>query len=114
LKEIAKMAFKFTLPPSSVIILACALVAVAWTPLDVAASSDDAWEEFERDVQKACLIASKGVLQVTDVQVDPYGSESFGFAVIHGVESGASTERLIVCAYDKQSQAAEISSPFQK
>lgn len=35
------------------------------------ASSDDAWEEFQQDVQKACLAASSEVLQVTNIQVDP-------------------------------------------
>lgn len=78
------------------------------------ASSPDAWEEFQQKVEQACVNAAHGVLEVKRIQVDPYGSESYGFAVVYGTEAGGTTERLIVCAYDKTSEAAEISSPFDK
>lgn len=80
----------------------------------VRASSSDAWEELQQDVEKACLRASDGVLEVKRIQVDPYGSESYGFAVLFGVEAGTSTDRLIVCAYDKASETAEISGAFER
>ena len=77
-------------------------------------SSSDEWEKFQQDVQKACLAASEGVLQVTNIQVDPYGSESYGFALLSGVENGTSNERLVACAYGKRSQIAEISGLFNR
>lgn len=95
-------------------IFACALLAFLAGAQYAQASSADAWEEFQQDVQRACMRASIGVLQVTSIQVDPYGSESYGFAVLFGVEAGSSTERLVACAYDKQAQVAEISSLFDR
>lgn len=78
------------------------------------ASSADAWEDFQQDVEKACLDAAKGVLLVGSIQVDPYGSESYGFAVMVGIEPGTSNERLVACAYDKRSQAVEVSGYFDR
>lgn len=92
-------------------IIACALVTHT---ASAHASSPDAWEEFQQDVKSACLRASTGVLRVTSIQVDPYGSESYGFAVIFGVEPNTSKESVLACAYDKQSQTAEISSVFDR
>ncbi|MGE4322852.1 MAG: hypothetical protein AB7E60_07450 [Sphingobium sp.] len=79
----------------------------------VQASSPDAWKEFQQNVEKACRGAVSGVLDVNTIQVDPYGSDSYGFALLLGTEVGTSTDRLIACAYNKESQAVEISSPLQ-
>lgn len=78
------------------------------------ASSADAWEEFQQDVEKACRDAADSKLLVGSIQVDPYGSESYGFAVMVGIEPGTSNERLVACVYDKRSQAAEISGYFDR
>lgn len=94
--------------------LACALAAVICVTQPVHASSANAWEEFQKDVKAACLRASASVIGVTSIQVDPYGSESYGFAVIFGVEKSSSKESIIACAYDKRSEVAEISSIFER
>ncbi len=78
------------------------------------ASSADAWEEFQQDVEKACRDAASGALLVGSIQVDPYGSESYGFAVMIGIEPGTPNERIVACAYDKRSQAAEVSGYFDR
>ena len=70
--------------------------------------------KFQRDVEKACMDAASSVLDVKGVQVDPYGSENYGFAVLRGTERGTSLDRLVVCAYDKGSMSAEVSSPFKR
>lgn len=95
-------------------IYACSLLASLSSATYALASSADAWEEFQQDVEKACLAAAGGVMQVKSIQVDPYGSESYGFAVLSGVENGSTTERLLACAYGKRSQVAEISSLFNR
>jgi len=108
------MTQSFARARNSVAILALSLaVSVAGTA-QLQASSGDAWEEFAQDVQQACLSAALGTIAVTSVQVDPYGSESYGFAVLVGVEAGTSNERLVACAYDKASQKAEISGVFNR
>lgn len=78
------------------------------------ASGADAWKEFQQDVEMACLKASSGVLDVKRIQVDPYGSETYGFAIMSGFAAGTSTQRLVVCAYDKVSRAAEVSGAFDR
>ena len=98
-------------PRGRMAVYACSLVALL-TAQHAQASSPDAWEEFQQDVEKACLAAAGGVMQVKNIQLDPYGSESYGFAVLSGVENGSSTERLVACAYGKRSKVAEISSLF--
>lgn len=95
-------------------VLACSILALVSGAQHVQASSADAWEEFQQDVEKACLDAAEGVLLVGKVQVDPYGSESYGFAVMVGIEPGTSNERIVACAYGKRSKAAEISGYFDR
>lgn len=100
------------LPRRSMIITVCSLLAFILGVQYVQASSGEAWEEFQQDVERACRAATQGVIDAQVVQVDPYGSESYGFAVLVGPETGASTLRLVVCAYDKTTKAAEISGTF--
>lgn len=97
-----------------VAILACSLFASVSGIHHAQASSADAWEEFQQEVEKACLDAADGVLLVGSIEVDPYGSESYGFAVMVGIEPGTSNERLVACAYNKRSQAAEVSGYFNR
>ena len=101
------------LPGGRTAILAISILAMASGIQHAQASSADAWEEFQQEVEKACLSAVGDRLLVGRVQVDPYGSESYGFAVMVGIEPGTSNERLVACAYGKQSQAAEISDLFE-
>ena len=108
------MTFVSRLSGGRTAILACSLLACVSGTQHAQASSGDAWEEFQQDVQKACLAAADGVLLVGSIQVDPYGSESYGFAVMVGIEPGTSNELLVACAYDKRSQAAEVSGYFSR
>ena len=77
------------------------------------ASSSDAWEKFQKDVHDSCVTASQGAMNVMRIEVDPYGSESYGFAVLFGFQSGEPKQRMLVCAYSKRDQTAEISAPFE-
>lgn len=72
-------------------------------------SSPEAWEEFRADVRKACEKAVSGSLRKPTIQVDPFGSESFGIAIAKG-QSKYSKDRLaIVCVYNKRTKAVETS-----
>jgi hypothetical protein len=93
---------------------ACSLFVIMAGTQSLQASSDDAWVEFEQDVQQACLSAVLGTIAVTSIQVDPYGSESYGFALMVGTEAGTANERQVACVYDKASQKAEISGVFER
>lgn len=76
------------------------------------ASSDDAWETFRDDVSKACL-ALAPTRGETEIEVDDFGSESYGVAILTTTFEGADAERT-VCVYDKRSKAAELTAPFSE
>ncbi|KKB77984.1 hypothetical protein VW35_12735 [Devosia soli] len=82
-----------------------ALVFAVATP--AFASSDDAWSEFATKVQDACLAATTEILTDARAVVDPFGSESYGLAVITG-KVDATTTKSIVCVFNKQTEAVEI------
>jgi hypothetical protein len=71
------------------------------------ASSDDAWAEFAAEVEEACLAATASVLPEANAVVDPFGSESFGLAIVTGEAAGGVTASII-CVFDKQTKAVEI------
>ena len=67
-----------------------------------AASTDDAWAQFAADVEEACLAASAEYFPDGKAVVDPFGSESYGLAIVSGETAS------LVCVYDKQSKDVEI------
>ena len=77
----------------------------------VLASSGDAWDEFAVEVEEACRAATSEIVTNASVVVDPFGSESFGLAVVTGETTG--TKVSIICVYDKQTMAVEIGSELK-
>ncbi|OCW56412.1 hypothetical protein [Hoeflea olei] len=75
-----------------------------------AASSDDAWAEFAEKVRVACLEAAAPMLETAEAVVDPFGSESFGLAVLTGRVKGADATASYICIMDKQTGAVELGS----
>ncbi|WP_137153052.1 hypothetical protein [Devosia sp. FKR38] len=71
------------------------------------AASDDAWAEFASEVEKSCLAATSDILKDGEAIVDPFGSESYGLAIVSG-EAAPGAQRSIICVFDKQSKAVEI------
>lgn len=72
------------------------------------ASSDDAWSSFQAEVAKACVTAAKGLIENGKALVDPFGSQSYGLAVVSGKAVGAKVTISTVCAFDKKTRKAEI------
>ncbi|WP_342352414.1 hypothetical protein [Agrobacterium rosae] len=77
--------------------------------LPAAASSDDAWKAFSAEVQARCLGAVEGNIEKPKIVVDPFGSQSYGLAIITGKAKGAATEISHVCVFDKTTKTVEIS-----
>jgi hypothetical protein len=92
---------------SQTLLLATALVL---TPLSstVLASSDDAWDDFAKDVAAKCTALAEGRIEQPKVVVDPFGTESYGVAILTGKAVGAAAVISSICVYDKKSQTAEI------
>jgi hypothetical protein len=75
------------------------------------ASSGDAWDQFRADVGAACLALVQGPGTAT-VEVNPFGSDSYGVALVT-LSSDAGEDRMI-CVYDKTRKTAELSAPFDE
>ena len=90
------------------------LIAVALSlalPVAARASGDEAWAQFAKDVTANCLKAVGTNITKPTIVVDPYGSESFGLAIVSGKSSGFKVS--YVCVYDKKTSATELGSELQ-
>jgi len=88
------------------------LIFVAFVPAFVTAaqaSGDDAWEAFRSEVAATCL-ALQDAPKNAAVEVSPFGSESYGAAIVTSITDGIVTRQ--VCIFDKQSHKAELAAPF--
>lgn len=73
------------------------------------ASTEEAWAEMRADLAAKCrALLPEGA--VATVEVNPFGSERFAAAFIT-MRAGGRVERMI-CIYEKQTRAAELTAPF--
>lgn len=82
-------------------------IAAGWAAPALTAS-DDAWAQFRADVEAACLKAAEPLFESPAARVDPFGSESYGLALVTGKARRAAAEIAAICVYDKQTRAVEI------
>ncbi len=61
-------------------------------------------------MKKQCLAAAAGSLEKPAIAVDPFGTESYGVAVLSGKPRGAKGSVSYLCVMDKQSGKAELGS----
>jgi hypothetical protein len=88
-------------------ILLVAALALAGMP-SARAATPAAWNEFQQAVAAACLAKAEPLFETAEATVDPFGSESFGLALIQGKARGADAEIAAICVYDKVTKVAEI------
>ncbi len=99
--------------------LAAVVLFFCGMPSGVRASSDEAWASFRTSVAVACTARAKMTYANPLVVVDPFGSESYGVALVYArtpVPKNAPPENSLttaVCVYDKKTHKAEISGGFQ-
>jgi hypothetical protein len=74
------------------------------------ASSDDAWKQFVSEVQAKCLGATADMIENGKVVVDPFGSQSYGLAIVSGKAKGAEAQISHICVYDKVTKNVEVGS----
>ncbi len=55
-----------------------------------------------------CLEAAKPLFETATATVDPFGSESYGLALIKGKAVGADAQISAICVYDKKAKTVEI------
>ena len=88
-------------------ILSLALVLLA---APAPAATDAEWDAFRDAVEAACLALVTDHRGQPSVEVNPFGSESYGAAIVTLVAEGE-TDRM-VCIYDKATKAAEVTGPW--
>jgi hypothetical protein len=82
---------------------------IASLALPAAADSPESWAAFQAEVAAACsaLVTETGTVSV---EVNPFGSESFGAAIVT-VTAEWGSDRMI-CIFDKASRKAELTAAF--
>jgi hypothetical protein len=88
------------LPTALVLGLALATAALSASP--------DAWDAFRKEVAAACIAAAAPLIDNAAADVDPFGSESYGLALLHGKAKGAESDIRAICVFDKATKAVEI------
>lgn len=73
------------------------------------ASTEEAWAEMRTDVAASCRALLSGEAAAT-IEVNPFGSERFAAALVT-LQAEDRVERMI-CIYEKQTRAAELTTPF--
>ena len=82
--------------------------AACLTPALALASSGDAWEEMRADMTEKCLAAAADSIEAPRAVVDPFGSQTYGLALIIGQPKGAEGTVTHICVYDKRAKTVEL------
>jgi hypothetical protein len=66
-------------------------------------------EAFRKDVADKCVKAAADLFVDPVATVDPFGSATYGMALIRGKAKGAETTGIAaICVYDKKTKAVEL------
>jgi hypothetical protein len=76
------------------------------------AASGDAWAEFATEVEESCVEATSETLINGTAVVDPFGSESYGLAIVSG-DTRAGTPISIICVFNKQTKVVELGGELE-
>jgi hypothetical protein len=72
-------------------------------------ATEEEWAAFRADVEAKCLEAAAPLFETATATVDPFGSPSYGLALIQGPARGATTVQIsAICVYDKVTKTVEI------
>ena len=89
---------------------------VAWMSIvaSAQASSPAAWDSFRADIRAKCVAAGKRhLLTQVKAEVDPFGSESYGLAIVSGLDAHSPTRSRFICVVGKRSGKAELGGELQ-
>ena len=77
------------------------------------ASSEAAWVQFGADVRAKCTQAVSKYIVNPKATVDPYGSQSYGLALVSGKSTYNGKMASFICVYDKKTKKVEIGTEMQ-
>lgn len=78
------------------------------------ASSEQAWDQFTKDLQKKCSDATGDMFRRPMVAIDPTGTQSYGVAIVYGRSKEAKGPAAVICVVDKKTGKVEIGSELDK
>ena len=86
-----------------------AALAVAVGGYVAAASPPDAWAEFRQKVATKCIaLALAGDYEKAKAEVDPFGTQTYGVALVSGSLKKGLGEASAICVMDKKTGTAEL------
>lgn len=74
------------------------------------ASSPEAWNAFQAEVQARCLAAAGPIFSKPHIAVDPTASAKFGLAIVFGKSKPSGEWKSVICIYDKEKKTVELGS----
>jgi hypothetical protein len=78
--------------------------------LPASASSGDAWQALQQKVRAGCLAKANAMrLGKVDVNVDPFGTQSYGTAILIKRRAPRQASLAYVCVMDKNTGEVEVS-----
>lgn len=83
------------------------IIGLLATPASATGAAE--WDAFRAEVAAACLALALAP-QNAAVVVSPFGSETYGAALISSITAGVLEQQ--VCIFDKATRRAELASPF--
>lgn len=74
------------------------------------AANDPSWDKFRTSVAAACTNAAKTTLGETVASVDPFGTDSYGLAIVRSVPQ---PNLAMICVYNKTTGTVELGAQMQ-
>ena len=86
-----------------------AVIALGTAGYVAVASQPDAWVEFREKVATKCIaLALAGDYEKARAEVDPFGTQTYGVALVSGSLKKGLGEASAICVMDKKTGAAEL------
>ena len=77
--------------------------------LPATASSDDAWRAMRQKIRSGCLAKANATgLGKVDVSVDPFGTQSYGTAILFKRGASRQASLAYICVMDKKTGEFEV------
>ena len=77
--------------------------------LPASASSEDAWQAMRQKVRGGCLAKANATgLGKVDVSVDPFGTQSYGTAILFKRGASRQASLAYICVMDKKTGEFEV------
>ena len=79
-------------------------------PSAALASSDQAWDQFARQVEQKCTEAASEIFRRPQIAVDPTGTQNYGVAIVYGRSKAGKERAAVICVLDKKTGIVELGS----